>query len=279
MEEGGCRVRSRGEKIIKSRAGWKKADQVKKIKIVMTVVAVALCLSVAAGAVLAWMQIKHPFDKPVMASAPVSSAAPPSSETESLPVYDDSYNLVLVNNDSQLKPDFTVSLTTFDGVQVDEKIVPALKKMMEDAKAEGCPLKLTSGYIDAEQQDKLFQAEVQNLMKNQGYSQVRAENQAQIAIGRGGYNENQTGMAVEFDAEGVPEKTDFTTTDQYKWLVKNCVSYGFILRYPENKTGSTGKAYQPHHFRYVGVDNAVKMREYSMCLEEYVSYMRKQSAG
>lgn len=272
-------MRSRGERIVKSRAGWRKADQVKKIKIVMTVVAVALCLSVAAGAVLAWVQIKHPFDKPVTASAPVSSAAPPSSETESLPDYDDSYNLVLVNNDSQLKSDFTVSLTSFDGIQVDERIVPALKKMMEDAKAEGCPLKLTGGYIDAGQQDKLFQAEVQNLMKKQGYSQVRAENQAQIEIGRGGCNENQTGMAVEFAAEGAGKNTDFTATGQYRWLVKNCVSYGFILRYPENKTGSTGKAYQPGHFRYVGSDNAVKMREYSMCLEEYVSYIRKQSVG
>ena len=45
--------RNKGEKVVKTRASWRKADQVRKIKIVMTFVVVALCISVAAGAVLA----------------------------------------------------------------------------------------------------------------------------------------------------------------------------------------------------------------------------------
>ena len=40
--------KNKGEKVVKSRAGWKKADQVRKIKIVMTFVVVALCISIAA---------------------------------------------------------------------------------------------------------------------------------------------------------------------------------------------------------------------------------------
>src|SRR5699024_4874425 len=50
--------KNKGEKVVKSRAGWKKADQVRKIKIVMTFVVVALCISIAAGAVLAWIEIE-----------------------------------------------------------------------------------------------------------------------------------------------------------------------------------------------------------------------------
>jgi zinc D-Ala-D-Ala carboxypeptidase len=272
-------VRRQRERVVKSRTSWRKADQVKKIKIVMTMILVALCLSVAAGTVLVWVQVKHPFDQPSSSSASVSAAAPVSSESEMLPVYEDSYNLVLVNTETPLKSDFNVALAKYDGILVDEKIVPALKKMMEDAKASGCALKLTGGYVDSQKQNQLFQAEVQNWMKKQKYTQVRAENQAQNTVGRSGYNENQTGMAVEFSAEGSAANADFATTSQYKWLIKNSVSYGFVLRYPNDKTGITGKSFSPRHFRYVGGDNAVKMREYSMCLEEYAAYIHQQAAG
>lgn len=274
--KGGGSLRRRGEKIVQSRAGWHKADQVRKIKIVMTVIAVILCFSIAAGAILVWVQIKNPFSKPPAGSVS-SSGAPVSSEDGTLPVYDDSYNLVVVNASSPVKSSFSIQPGQFEGVTVDARIIPALKKMTDDAKSAGCGLKVTQGYVDAKEQDRLFSAAVQSLMKNQGYTQVRAENQVQTTIGRGGYNENQTGMAVEFSAEGEAASTDFSTTQQYKWLLKNSVQYGFVLRYPDAKTAVTGVAFNPRHFRYVGGGNAVKMREYSMSLEEYAAYIRQQT--
>lgn len=269
-------MRKRQEKIVQTRAGWYKADQVRKIKIVMTVIAVVLSFSLMAGAVLAWIQIKRPFEKTAPSSS-LSSSAPVSSENGELPVYDDSFNLVVVNATTPVKPEFDLQIGSFEGVRVDARIIPALKKMMQDAKEEGCPLKLTDGYVEAKEQDRLFNEGVQNLVKNQGFSKVRAENQMQITIGRGGYNEKQTGMAVLLSAEGLSANQNFTATEQYKWLIKNSVRYGFILRYPQNKTDATGMAFNPNQFRYVGMANAVKMREYSMCLEEYAAYVRKQS--
>ena len=272
-------MRRHSEKIVKSRQGWRKADQVKKLKIVMTFVAVALCVSVAAGSVMLWIQVKHPFDTAVQTNVPVSSAAPASSRSDDLPVYEDSYNLVVVDSERPLKADFTLSLQQYEGITVDERILPALQKMMQDAKSAGCELKLKNGYVDAKTQDGLFQSMVQKLMKEQNYSQVRAENQAQNTVGRGGFNENQTGMAVELTAPGLAAGAGFESTPQYNWLIKNGINYGFILRYPENKSSVTGIDFRPGHFRYVGKENAVKMREYSMCLEEYAAYIRKQKAG
>ena len=266
------------EKIEKSRAGWRKADQVRRIKIVMSVIAVALCLSVAAGSVLAWLQVQHSADAASSSSAPVSSA-PPSSASEELPVYEDAYSLVLVNSSAPLKSDFTVQTEQFGGVTVDGRILPALQRMTDDARAAGCPLKLTGGYVDAAQQNARFQAAVQSLMKNQKLSQVRAENQAQITVGRAGYDEFQTGMAVTFSAEGSAANTNFASTAQYRWLIKNSVQYGFVLRYPADKADVTGKSFDPAHFRYVGTENAMKMREYAMSLEEYSAYRKQQSAG
>ncbi len=267
-------MRRRGEKIMKSRTGWRNADQVRKIKIVMTVIAVIVCISVASGAVLVWVQLKQPFTKP--ASSSVSSMAEAAS-SKALPVYDDSYNLTVVNASTPIKSDFQVQPGQLEGITVDARILPALREMMDDAKSAGCPLKLTKGYVDAKEQDKIFSAAVQDMVKNQGFTQVRAENQVQNTVGRGGYNENQTGMAVEFAAEGEAAGTDFSATPQYKWLVKNSVQYGFVLRYTEAKAAITGVAANPRHFRYVGSGNAVKMREYSMCLEEFAAYIRKQS--
>ena len=182
-----------------------------------------------------------------------------------------------MNADSPLSEDFVVQLEKYEGVPFEERIVEALERMVEDARNAGCTLKIASGYVSKEDQDAQYHAKIQQLMEQEGYSQVRAEDQAQKTIGRGGYNEHQTGMLVEFAAseEGVP----FEQSQAYQWLMKNSVNYGFVLRYPENKTSITGTDYTPSCFRYVGTDNAIKMREYSMCLEEYAQYVRQQAAN
>lgn len=263
------------ERIVKSREEWRKYNQVKKIRIFMTAVAVILCISVAAGAVLAWFQVKRTVEH--AQQRPASSAAPVSSEEESLPVYDDSFNLMLVNSSHPLAGGYAPVLAEYEGVQVDGRIVQALTKMMQDAQAAGCPLKLTGGYVDSARQDQLFQAEVKRLMTQQKFSQVLAENQAQSTVGRGGYSECQTGLAVTFSAEGLKSGVSFASTAQYRWLNQNSVNYGFVLRYPEDKSSSTGMAFDPSHYRYVGSENALKMREFSMCLEEYVTYLSQQA--
>lgn len=264
----------RHEKVLKTHAQWRKKNQVKKIRIVMTVILIAISISVAAGLLLAWSQLSKLSDSPGSSGSSLPAVGS-SSGSDGLPSYDDSFNLVLVNMDHPLGKDFHARLTDFKGEQVDERIVPALKKMMSEAEADGCPLTLSGGYVSNEEQDRLYEAEVDRLMREDSLSRVRAENQAQNTIGAGGYNENQTGMAVTFSADG-KQGDAFASTKQYHWLAENGVYYGFILRYPQNKESMTGTEFQPDHFRYVGGDNAVKMREFSMCLEEYHTYLAKR---
>ena len=266
-------MRRKGEKVVKSRAEWRRQGQVRKIKIVMTVILVIICFSVAAAALLAWLQVRHLFAPP--AGAPSSGAV--SSQSGELPVYDNSFSLLLVNYAKPLDPGYRPELEQCENVRVDSRIAPALTKMMEQAKTDGCPLTLAGGYVDAETQNKLYQAEVERLVAQGRLSRVRAENQAQSTVGKGGYNENQTGLAVTFSA-GAGQK-DFASTRQYHWLSENSVYYGFVLRFPKNSESVTGMSSNPAHFRYVGTDNALKMREFSMCLEEYVSYLAEQSGG
>ena len=268
-------MHDRREKVIKTRAEWRRQNQVKKIRIVMTVVLTVLCLSVAAGALLAWTQVRQ-FFRPSASSSP-SSSLKPSAAAGDLPVYDNSFSLMLVNYSKPLESGYRPDLADFGGAKVDARIVPALRKMTEAAKAAGCPLTLSGGYVDAETQNELYEAEVKRLMEQERLSRVRAENQALASVGKGGYNENQTGLAVTFS--GGDKNADFSSTRQYHWLSENSVYYGFVLRFPEDRESVTGMSFHPDHFRYVGTDNAVKMREFSMCLEEYIAYLGRQSDG
>ncbi|MFQ9681123.1 MAG: D-alanyl-D-alanine carboxypeptidase family protein [Ruthenibacterium lactatiformans] len=56
-----------------------------------------------------------------------------------------------------------------------------------------------------------------------------------------------------------------------QWLAEHAADYGFILRYPSDKTEATGMDYEPWHYRYVGSEQAHKIKESGLCLEEYLA--------
>lgn len=78
---------------------------------------------------------------------------------------------------------------------------------------------------------------------------------------RPGYSEHQTGMAIDISAagQGCQIRTCFGTTKAGKWLAIHSYKYGFVLRYPSDKTPTTGYQFEPWHFRYVGIPVATAM--------------------
>ena len=52
--------------------------------------------------------------------------------------------------------------------------------------------------------------------------------------------------------------------------MEHCADYGFILRYPTDKSALTGIGYEPWHYRYVGEKAAKEMTDRGICLEEYL---------
>ncbi len=61
-----------------------------------------------------------------------------------------------------------------------------------------------------------------------------------------------------------------------KWIEENAWKYGFILRYPEDKTELTGIQYEPWHIRYVGLPHSAIMKEKNFVLEEYMDYLKEE---
>ena len=90
----------------------------------------------------------------------------------------------------------------------------------------------------------------------EGKSKAKAEAEALKVTLPAGQSEWSTGLLIRFaNLDG----GDFSQSSAYKWLSDHCVEYGFVIRYPENKTEETGiTAAQPQVFRYVGVENAKK---------------------
>ena len=66
-------------------------------------------------------------------------------------------------------------------------------------------------------------------------------------------------------------------TGAFGWLIRHCTEYGFILRYPEDKTDITGIIYEPWHFRFVGQAAAEEMTRDGLCLEEYLGQVNSSS--
>ncbi len=187
--------------------------------------------------------------------------------------------LVICNLNHQLPVNYKVNLTEFDKIQCDEIIVENLNNMIKDAQKNGISLEVCDGYISADEQNKLFNSKVEELIKTGGFSKVRAQAEAEKSVLPGGKSEAQTGLSVSL----IPNNYNHTRNsdrygNEYKWLNKHCVEYGFILRYPKNKEHKTTVKFNPSYYRYVGIDNAKKMRELNMCLEEYYYYMSAQTS-
>ena len=212
---------------------------------------------------------------PAESAPPLPSPIPPPDKPSSTPDGAD-WRLVLVNGDTPLPDGFQApELTQLrNGHAIDSRAYPALQAMMDDARAAGLQPVICSSFRTWDDQEQLFEREVQNWL-NRGYIREEAEIQASAWVARPGASEHQTGLAVDIvdlSYQALDEGQEDTPVQA--WLMAHCWEYGFILRYPTDKSGLTGIGYEPWHYRYVGVDAAREMAGQGLCLEEYLSPTR-----
>ena len=196
----------------------------------------------------------------------------PASGGKDSAVPKDGWNLILVNGDHPLPQDFQVPEFTqlINGHAIDKRAYPALQRMMDDCRAEGLEPTICSSYRSWEKQEELFQRKVQSCLPQAG-SLEEAEEQAAVWVARPGTSEHQAGLAVDIVDKSyqlLDEGQEKTAVQQ--WLMEHCAEYGFILRYPTEKSALTGVGYEPWHYRYVGEEAAGEIMRQGLCLEEYL---------
>ena len=184
------------------------------------------------------------------------------------------WRLRLANYDNLLPEDFEVELANIDNSkdskQFDARAIKYLRDMLNAMKKDGnTKIWCQSTYRSVKRQKELYDASVQKYLK-QGKTQEEADKLTLEYINRPGGSDHNLGLAVDFNYVD----NSFAKTSEYKWLLKNAENYGFVLRYPEDKEDKTKIAYESWHWRYVGEENAKRMNELNMCLEEYVEYLQ-----
>lgn len=184
----------------------------------------------------------------------------------SIPVADPNTQDVLVNQYHTLGADYAPELVPLSSdytLASHDYLQPEAYqwfiRMANAARNEGLTLRSVSAYRSYATQSALYEKYV----KRDGVTA------ADRYSARPGSSEHQTGLALDINVAGT--RYHFENTSEYQWLLENCWDYGFILRYPSDKTHITGYIYEPWHYRYVGIELAQQIRESGLTYDEFVA--------
>jgi len=176
--------------------------------------------------------------------------------------------LALVTKETKLKSDYVPSdlepipaymKPSYD-MQLRAVALEMLKAMWHSAAEDDVILSIRSAYRSYSTQERLFE----------DYASRHGPEEANRFSARPGQSEHQLGTTVDFGGTAVDFSAEFATTEQGKWLAENAHRFGFALSYPEGKEDITGYIFEPWHYRYIGVDEALAWKESGKTLREYL---------
>lgn len=168
--------------------------------------------------------------------------------------------VILVNRANPVPGYYVRNLVTVtEWHQVDARCYDALVKMLEDCNAAGIEYIFNSGYRSLSEQTLILETRTKEHMKNFDLDYDAAREKALQTVAIPGTSEHHLGLAV-----------DLLGAEAIAWLTEHCWDYGFIVRYTEEKEPITGIIDEPWHFRYVGKEISLDMKDSGLCLEEYL---------
>lgn len=181
------------------------------------------------------------------------------------------WNLILVNDSHPMEKGYVPELAKLSGnYKVDKRILKPLKKMLRAAEKDGMDMYVCSAYRTVNKQKQLYNRRMGEEIRA-GKSYWQAFEATRMGTALPGTSEHGLGIAVDIISNSYTKLDEKQKdTPEAKWLEKNCYKYGFILRYPVDKTEITGIMYEPWHYRYVGVEDATKIMKTGVTLEEYL---------
>ncbi len=181
--------------------------------------------------------------------------------------------LVLINGDNKLPDGYekTIEIITVKNIfdeeyQIEKKTYEAYLSLREELlQNDGIHIELDSVYRSVKKQEKIYK----------GYVEKHGPEYAKKYAAMPGYSEHHTGMAIDVgivkDGKFYRTIAELLSVDEiFKKVHKKVAKYGFILRYPEDKTEITKIGYEPWHFRYIDSPEIAKeIADRGICFEEY----------
>ncbi len=228
-----------------------------------TIILIAIIMVIAGGG--AYLLTGRSSETPEQ-----STTQPPSPTIEQQSTFDKSrYSLddpsspwLIVNKKRPFDAGFTPeNLTNIGNSSMQEEAANAAKELIAAAKAHGVDYRVISAYRSYATQQSVYN----NYVKTDGQAN------ADTYSARPGHSEHQTGLAADLgNISGTCDLDScFATTEGGTWLAGHAHEFGFIIRYPEDKTTITGYQYEPWHIRYVGKDLAEELHRAGQTMEEF----------
>lgn len=232
----------------------------------------AICIIIITAAVTLFPEkVNSGADKTVTEQPESTSSSTTVIPTVKAPASVDKNSVeILVNAENPLPDGRKIELETLpDGHQADKRAYDSLVKMLDAASALGYNPVICSAYRAHETQVMLFNNKISQY-KAQGYSYDEAYKAASGWVAIPGTSEHETGLAFDIvSRENQVLDESQLESELQQWLMENCYDYGFILRYPQDKTEITKINFEPWHYRYVGDNLSREIKEKGICLEEY----------
>ena len=178
-------------------------------------------------------------------------------------------NFLMVNRWNRIPEGYTTELQyTPYGYQVSVECYDSLMTMLQDCRNAGCYPYLIDGYRSNATQHAIFQRYFAiYLAESNDYGTAYYLTKRRVADP--GTSEHELGLAIDIK-DGYYGSSYLNEHATLYWLSQHCWEYGWILRYPSGKSNITGIMYEPWHFRYVGVELAMELKDSGLCLEEYL---------
>ncbi|MCL2228173.1 MAG: M15 family metallopeptidase [Oscillospiraceae bacterium] len=186
-------------------------------------------------------------------------------------------NLILINRDHGFNPEYVMDLTlvadwqtpsfrvTGNNVLLSESIIEPFIAMMDAFYlASGSnAVSIISGFRGLDRQQELLDEHIARL----------GAVEAQRWVAAPGHSEHHAGIAMDLGFYHNDVLRTFIGTGTTAWFPQNSYRFGFILRYPENRSNITHVAHEPWHFRYVGLPHAYFIKQRAWVLEEYIEFI------
>ncbi len=202
-----------------------------------------------------------------LSGSDISDSIPVDSEVEEVDMtYPGDGVPMLVNKQNPIPEGYVPELETVFDYQFSSVGAQALRDMINVAEDEGINLTIISAYRSVERQTNNYNNRVQQYI-DEGKTEDEAKELTELFIAPPNNSEHSIGLSVDFNSL----EQNFENTEEFEWLYKNCATFGFILRYANDKVAVTGYSYEPWHYRFVGTNHSHEIMEEGMALEEYLA--------
>ena len=177
---------------------------------------------------------------------------------------------VLVDRSHTLPPDYAPD----DLVQISDYGVPTLGSdtLLRREAAEHLGSLVAAAAADGQE---LVVSSAYRSYEDQAFSHARLRSiygpEADAVSAAPGHSQHQLGTAVDFTNAAASYEVwqVFGQTTASAWLRANASAYGFVLAYPRGGSHS-GYAWEPWHYRYVGVETARRWERSGGSLQEFL---------